>query len=146
MTIKVSDNSIQVAKNFEKQIREQPLIVKKALGRTAEFLIFLIKTKTKKGVDYQGNSFAKYTQAYAEFRKEAGKQVIKPDLNFSGQMLSNIVQKSSPQEAIIFFANKFQNKKALNNQSKRKFFAIGDRDVNSLISVFKKEFFSLSKI
>jgi hypothetical protein len=146
MTIKFSDNSILVAKNFEKQVREQPLIVKKALGRTAEFLIFLIKTKTKKGVDYQGNSFAKYTQAYAEFRKEAGKQVTRPDLNFSGQMLSNIIQKSSPQEAIIYFASKFQNTKALGNQSKRKFFAIGERDVNSIMNVFSKEFNNLRKI
>jgi hypothetical protein len=49
-------------------------------------------------------------------------------------------------DAIIFFANKFQNTKALNNQSKRKFFAIGDRDVNSIMNVFSKEFKSLSKI
>ena len=146
MTLKVSDNILQVAKNFEKQVREQPLIVKSALGRTAEFLIFLIKTKTSKGVDYQGNPFAKYTEAYARFRKEAGRQVTKPDLNFTGQMLSNIIQRSEPTNAIIFFANKFQNIKALGNQKKRKFFAIGDRDVNSIINVFKTEFERLSKI
>ena len=145
MKIKVSDNSIQVAKNFEKQVREQPFIVKKALGRTAEFLIFLIKSKTKKGVDYQGNSFTPYTKEYKEFRQKSGKGT-RPDLIFSGQMLSSIIQKSSPQDAIIFFANKFQNTKALNNQSKRKFFAIGDRDVNSIMNVFSKEFKSLSKI
>ena len=145
MTIKVSDNTFQVAKNFEKQVREQPFIVKKALGRTAEFLIFLIKSKTKKGVDYQGNSFTPYTKEYKEFRQKSGKGT-RPDLIFSGQMLSSIIQKSSPQDAIIFFANKFQNTKALNNQSKRKFFAIGDRDVNSIMNVFSKEFKSLSKI
>jgi hypothetical protein len=145
MKIKVSDNSIQVAKNFERQVREQPFIVKKALGRTAEFLIFLIKSKTKKGVDYQGNSFTPYTKEYKEFRQKSGKGT-RPDLIFSGQMLSSIIQKSSPQDAIIFFANKFQNTKALNNQSKRKFFAIGDRDVNSIMNVFSKEFKSLSKI
>ena len=145
MTIKVSDNTLQVAKNFEKQVREQPFIVKKALGRTAEFLIFLIKSKTKKGVDYQGNSFTPYTKEYKEFRQKSGKGT-RPDLIFSGQMLSSIIQKSSPQDAIIFFANKFQNTKALNNQSKRKFFAIGDRDVNSIMNVFSKEFKSLSKI
>ena len=146
MKITVSDNILQVAKNFEKQVREQPLIVKKALGRTAEFLIFLIKEKTKRGLDYQGNPFAKYTEAYARFRKEAGKQVTKPDLYFEGNMLSDIVQKSYPKFAEIFFASKFQNIKALGNQNKRKFFAIGNRDVNSIMNVFKKEFFNLSKI
>jgi hypothetical protein len=84
MKIKVSDNSIQVAKNFERQVREQPFIVKKALGRTAEFLIFLIKSKTKKGVDYQGNSFTPYTKEYKEFRQKSGKGT-RPDLIFSGQ-------------------------------------------------------------
>ena len=146
MKITVSDNILQVAKNFEKQVREQPLIVKKALGRTAEFLIFLIKEKTKRGLDYQGNPFVKYTEAYARFRKEAGKQVTKPDLYFEGNMLSDIVQKSYPKFAEIFFASKFQNIKALGNQNKRKFFAIGNRDVNSIMNVFKKEYNYLSKL
>ena len=48
MKLTISDNSIQVANNFEKQIREQPLIVKTALGRTAEFLIGLIKQRTQR--------------------------------------------------------------------------------------------------
>jgi hypothetical protein len=48
MKITVEDNSLQVAKNFEKQIREQPQIVKTALGRTAEFLMGLIKQRTTK--------------------------------------------------------------------------------------------------
>jgi hypothetical protein len=145
MKIKVSDNTLQVAKNFEKQVREQPFIVKKALGRTAEFLIFLIKSKTKKGVDYQGNSFTPYTKEYKEFRQKSGKGT-RPDLLFSGNMLSSITQKSFPTFAEVYFADKTENTKAINNQSKRKFFAIGDRDVNSIMNVFSKEFKSLSKI
>jgi len=146
MKITVSDNALQVAKNFEKQVREQPLIVKKALGRTAEFLIYLIKTKTLKGIDADGNAFVQYTPEYKKFREQAGKQVTKPDLYFEGNMLGNIIQKSYPKYAEIFFASKFQNTKALGNQKKRKFFAIGNRDVNSIMNVFKKEFFNLSKI
>jgi hypothetical protein len=145
MKIKVSDNTLQVAKNFEKQVREQPFIVKKALGRTAEFLIFLIKSKTKKGVDYQGNFFTPYTKEYKEFRQKSGKGT-RPDLLFSGNMLSSITQKSFPTFAEVYFADKTENTKAINNQSKRKFFAIGDRDVNSIMNVFSKEFKSLSKI
>ena len=47
MKITVEDNSLQVAKNFEKQVKEQPFIVKTALGRTAEFLMGLIKRRTQ---------------------------------------------------------------------------------------------------
>jgi hypothetical protein len=61
MKITVEDNSLQVAKNFEKQVREQPLIVKTALGRTAEFLIGLIKQRTSKGINADNNPFPAYS-------------------------------------------------------------------------------------
>jgi hypothetical protein len=146
MKITVEDNSLQVAKNFERQVREQPQIVKTALGRTAEFLMFLIKQRTSKGQSADGNAFPKYTAEYAFLRKKAGRQTTFPDLNFSGQMLSNITQKSNPSYAIIYFANKFQNTKALGNQTKRKFFAIGQREQQPIMNVFMKEYNKLSKI
>ena len=146
MKITVEDNSLQVAKNFEKQVREQPLIVKTALGRTAEFLMGLIKQRTSRGVSADGNSFPPYTEAYKTFRQQAGRQTQFPDLNFSGQMLSNITQKSEPSFAIIYFANKFQNTKALGNQNKRKFFAIGAREIQPVMNVFMQTYNKLSKI
>ena len=146
MKITVEDNSLQVAKNFEKQVREQPQIVKTALGRTAEFLMGLIKQRTQRGINADGNAFPPYTEAYKTFRQNAGRQVQFPDLNFSGQMLSNITQRSNPSYAIIYFANKFQNTKALGNQKKRKFFAIGDREIQPVMNVFMKEFNKLSTI
>ena len=146
MKLTISDNSIQVANNFEKQIREQPLIVKTALGRTAEFLIGLIKQRTQRGISSDGNSFPPYTEAYKTFRQNAGRQTQYPDLNFSGQMLSNIVQKSEPDYAVIYFANKFQNVKALGNQKKRKFFAIGSREIQPVMNVFMQTYNKLSKV
>jgi hypothetical protein len=146
MKLTISDNSLQVAKNFEKQVREQPQIVKTALGRTAEFLMGLIKQRTSRGVSADGNSFPPYTEAYKTFRSQAGRQTQFPDLNFSGQMLSNITQRSEPSFAIIYFANKFQNTKALGNQKKRKFFAIGAREIQPVMNVFMQTYNKLSKI
>ena len=146
MKITISDNSLQVARNFEKQVREHPLQVKTALGRTAEFLIGLIKQRTSRGKDYQGRSFPAYTNVYKEFRQQAGRQTQFPDLNFSGQMLSNITQKSEPDYAVIYFANKFQNVKAIGNQKKRKFFAIGSQEIQPILNVFMKTYNKLSKV
>jgi hypothetical protein len=146
MKITISDNSLQVAKNFEKQVREQPQIVKTALGRTAEFLIGLIKQRTAKGMSADNNSFPPYTEAYKTFRQQAGRQTQYPDLNFSGQMLSNITQRSEPDYAVIYFANKFQNVKALGNQKKRKFFAIGSKEIQPVMNVFMQTYNKLSKI
>jgi hypothetical protein len=146
MKLTISDNSLQVAKNFEKQVREQPQIVKTALGRTAEFLMGLIKQRTSRGVSADGNSFPPYTEAYKTFRNKAGRQTTFPDLNFSGQMLSNITQRSEPSFAVIYFANKFQNTKALGNQKKRKFFAIGAKEIQPAMNVFMQTYNKLSKI
>ena len=167
MKITVEDNSLQVAKNFEKQVREQPQIVKTALGRTAEFLMGIIKQRTARGVNADGNAFPPYSTkpfffnitprsasptyktfegGYKEYRSFMGKQNNKVDLNFFGNMLSSMTQKSSPTEAIIYFASKFENTKAVGNQRKRKFFAIGEREQRPIINVFMKEFKKLSII
>jgi hypothetical protein len=81
MKITVEDNSLQVVRNFEKQVREQPLIVKTALGRTAEFLMGLIKQRTARGINADGNSFPPYTEAYKTFRQQAGRQTQLKDHN-----------------------------------------------------------------
>jgi hypothetical protein len=61
-------------------------------------------------------------------------------------MLSNITQRSNPSFAIIYFANKFQNVKALGNQKKRKFFAIGAKEIQPIMNVFMQTYNKLSKI
>ena len=168
MKISVQDNSLQVAKNFERQVKEQPSIVKKALGRTAEFLMFLIKQRTKQGIGADGNKFHSYStkpfffnitprastpiyktfpKGYKQYRAYMGRQNEKVDLNFSGNMLSNITQRSEPSYAIIYFANKFENTKALGNQEKgRKFFAIGQNEIKPIMNVFMENYNKLSKI
>ncbi len=167
MRLTVEDNSLQVAKNFEKQVREQPQIVKTALGRTAEFLMGIIKQRTSRGVNADGNAFPAYSTkpyffnitprsanptyktfqgGYKEYRTFMGRQNNKVNLDFFGNMLSSITQKSSPTEAIIYFASKFENTKALGNQRKRKFFAIGQREQQPIMNVFMKEYNKLSKI
>jgi hypothetical protein len=144
ITPKVDDKRLQ--RKLDQQIREQPRQIKIVLGRTAEFLMGLIKQRTQRGKNADGLSFAPYKPEYKAFRREKGRQVNFPDLNFSGQMLSNMTQKTSPTQSIIFFANKFQAMKAVGNQKKRKFFAIGDRETTTLINFFAKEFKKVNKL
>lgn len=144
ITPKVDDARFK--RKLDQQIKEQPRQVQKALGRTAEFLLGLIRNRTQKGKDADGRNFKPYKPEYKSFRQEKGRQVRFPDLNFSGQMLSNMTQKASPKEAILFFANKFQNIKAVGNQKKRKFFLIGDKEQKTLINFFAKELFKQNKL
>ena len=143
--ITIESNVLQVVANFEKQIAQQPNVVKTALGRTAEFLMFIIKQRTARGKDFQGNNFVKYTPEYAKIRKAKGLPTT-PDLFFKGNMLSNMTQKSSPTKAEISFSAVRENIKALGNQKKCKFFAIGQREQQPIMNVFMKEYNKLSKI
>jgi hypothetical protein len=143
--ITIESNILQVVQNFEKQIREQPSVVQKSLGRTAEFLMFLIKRRTARGKDFNGMDFAKYTPEYRKIR-EAKQLPTKPDLFFSGKMLSNMTQKSSPTQAQVYFTAIREGLKAIGNQRKRKFFAIGDAEAPLLKNKFMEEYTKLMKI
>jgi hypothetical protein len=142
--ITVKSNVLQIVSNFEKQIYEHPQKVKTALGRTAEFLMFLIKQRTARGKDYQGNNFVKYSDSYLEFRKL--KQLpTTPDLFFKGNMMSNMTQKTTPTKSQIYFSAVRENIKALNNQKTRKFFAIGDKETSLIKNKFMEEYNKLTK-
>ena len=146
MKITPKINDARFKSKLNQQLREQPRQVKIALGRTAEFLLGLIKKRTQRGKDADGSNFKPYKPEYKAFRKQRGRQVRFPDLNFSGQMLSNMTQKSDPKKATLFFANKFQNLKAVGNQKKRPFFLIGDKEQKTLIDFFAKELFKQNKL
>lgn len=140
--VKLEDKKLQ--RKFKQDIRNRGKHLKIALGRTAEFLMDNIQQRTQKGKDANNMSFAPYTRKYKEFRKTEGKKT-KPDLNFSGKMLANMTQRVTGRSAIIKFADTKQALKALGNQQKRKFFAIGNRR-NNINKVFSMEYKKLSKL
>lgn len=143
--ITIESNVLQVVKNFEEQIRQQPNIVKTALGRTSEFLMFLIKQRTATGKDYKGNPFVEYTPEYKKIRKLKGLPTT-PDLFFKGNMMSGMTQRSSSKQSQITFSSVRENSKALWNQETRKFFAIGDIEAPLLKNKFMEEYNRLMKI
>jgi hypothetical protein len=163
ITPTVDDRKLQ--QKIDQQIREQPRQIQTVLGRTAEFLLQDIKKRTQSGKDSKNNVFQGYSTTpyffnigskanpvyktfqggYKEFRQFKGRQNNKVDLNFSGQMLSNMTQKATPKQATLFFADAFQAIKAIGNQKKREFFAIGNRQ-KQLINFFAKEFKKVNKL
>jgi hypothetical protein len=140
--VKLEDKKLQ--RKFKQDIRNRGKHLKIALGRTAEFLIDNIQQRTQRGKSASNKPFLPYTKAYREFRKQEGKKT-KPDLNFSGKMLANMTQRVTGRSAIIKFADTKQALKALGNQQKRKFFAIGNRR-NNINKVFSMEYKKLSKL
>ena len=144
VTATVNDKVLQ--KKIDKQLRDQPRQIEKLLGKTAEFLMGLIKQRTQRGKSADGLRFAPYTPEYKAFRRKKGRQTTFPDLNFKGNMLSNMTEKSDSKKAIIYFASKAQAIKAVGNNKKRTFFAIGNKEASTLINFFAKEFKKVNKL
>ena len=165
ITPKIDDSKLR--RKLNRQIKDQPRQTQLALGRTAEFLIKDIRKRTQSGKDAKNRQFKGYSttpyffnvgsknnpvyrtfkKGYKEFRQFKGRQNKKVDLNFSGNMLSNITQKANSKSAVIYFASIRENLKAVGNQvkNKREFFKIGDRGKN-LINFFAKEFKKVSNL
>jgi len=165
ITPKIDDAKLR--RKINRQIKDQPRQTQIALGRTAEFLIGDIRKRTQSGKDANNNIFKGYSttpyffnigskgspvyrtfeNGYKEFRQFKGRQNNKVDLNFTGNMLSNITQTANSKQAIIYFASLKENIKAVGNQvkNKREFFKIGDRS-KQLINFFAKEFKKASKL
>ena len=144
VTATVNDKVLQ--KKIDKQLRSQPKQIQMLLGKTAEFLMGLIKQRTQRGKSADGLRFAPYTPEYKAFRRKKGRQTTFPDLNFKGNMLSNMTQKSDSSKAIIYFAIKAQAIKAVGNNKKRTFFAIGNKEASTIINFFAKEFKKVNKL
>jgi hypothetical protein len=68
ITPTVDDRKLQ--QKIDQQIREQPRQIQTVLGRTAEFLMGLIKQRTQKGKNADNISFPPYKPEYKAFRRE----------------------------------------------------------------------------
>jgi hypothetical protein len=88
------DSKIRL-KSLEKR---QDAKTMKAIGVAA---ITIIREETqKKGIDENGRKFKPYTEEYAAFRKEEGRQSKRPDLTFTGAMLNNMIVVEATKESV----------------------------------------------
>lgn len=85
-----------------------------------------IQITTRAGRDVQGRGFKAYTPAYAKRKADSGRQVITPDLTYSGAMLNamtSVVERvGNALVGRIFFSDIRQALKARGNQAHRQFF------------------------
>lgn len=115
------------------------------LGRLTSLSMLLIKKRTAKGVDVEGNPFAPYSPAYALFLDEKGRS---SDVNlfFRGHMLASMTARNeSETRATIFFSDSRQAAKAHGHHvgnpkrklPKREFFALNCSDIERLVEEAK---------
>jgi len=113
--------------------------IPKALNKSAEKAVDLIVSRTQKGQGLKG-TFKRYSNDYRDFRKEQGRGT-KPDLNFSGRMLSNLgVQRKTGHSVKVAFSRKEEKEKARKNQKTRPFIGLKNNELKSVTDTFAKQF------
>ena len=140
--LKIKSNSKQVAKKFKKFQSVLPRIIDKGIKQAGFQLIDIVRTKTKKGINFRDGAFAPYSQGYLKKLNREGKST-NVDLFYSGRMLGSLTSKKTGKHKVsLGFSNAQMLKRALFNQvlndPKREFFGFNNRTEKIISKQFNR--------
>jgi hypothetical protein len=99
----------------------------------------IIDERTSRGMGINGK-FAEYPEKYKTWLEAAGYPTTPVDLENEGDMLRSMQAKvTSSNEAMLYFDNATQAKKAAFNNQSRPFFGFNDKEEKRLADVFRKQ-------
>jgi len=140
--LKIKSNSKQVSKKFKKFQSVLPRIIDKGIKQAGFQLIDIVRTKTKKGINFRDGAFAPYSQGYLKKLNREGKST-NVDLFYSGRMLGSLTSKKTGKHKVsLGFSNAQMLKRALFNQvlndPKREFFGFNNRTEKIISKQFNR--------
>ena len=142
LDLKIKSNSKQVSKKFKKFQSVLPRIIDKGIKQAGFQLIDIIRTKTKKGINFKDGAFAPYSQGYLKKLNREGKST-NVDLFYSGRMLGSLTSKKTGKHKVsLGFSNAQMLQRALFNQvlndPKREFFGFNNITENIIRKQFNR--------
>ena len=140
--LKIKSNSKQVSQKFKKFQSVLPRIIDKGIKQAGFQLIDIIRTKTKKGINFKDGAFAPYSQGYLKKLNREGKST-NVDLFYSGRMLGSLTSnKTGKHKVSLGFSNAQMLQRALFNQvlndPKREFFGFNNRTEKIISKQFNR--------
>ena len=140
--LKIKSNSKQVSKKFKKFQSGLTRIIDKGIKQAGFQLIDIIRTKTKKGINFKDGAFAPYSQGYLKKLNREGKST-NVDLFYSGRMLGSLTSKKTGKHKVsLGFSNAQMLRRALFNQvlndPKREFFGFNNRTEKIISKQFNR--------
>ena len=143
----IKTNSKELQKKYKRLEKKLPRLIDKGLQQAGFHLLDIIRTKTKKGIDYKGVPFAPYSEGYLKQLQREGKST-KVDLFYTGRMLGALnpsgrtLRKTGKNKISVNFSNAQMRKRALFNQvlnePKREFFGFNQRTESIIQKGFNK--------
>ena len=144
--LKIKSNNKQVSQKFKKFQSVLSRVIDKGVKQAGFQLLDIIRTKTKKGIDFRDRPFAPYSSGYLKKLNKEGKST-NVDLFYSGRMLGSLtpnssVKKTGKHKVSVSFTNSQMRQRALFNQvlnnPKREFFGFNNRTEKIISKSFNR--------
>jgi hypothetical protein len=145
--LKIKTNADLIKKRYSRIQRKFKGIIEKGVLQAGFQLLDIIRTKTKKGIDFRDRPFLPYSSGYLKRLQKEGKST-KVDLFYSGRMLGALtpsgrtIRKTGINKVSVGFSNSQMLQRALFNQvlgkNKREFFGFNDRTANIIRKQFNR--------
>ena len=140
--LEIKTNQKQLSKKFKKFESVLPRIIDKGVKQAGFQLVDIIRTKTKKGIDFNDRRFAPYSEGYIKQLQREGKPTA-VDLFYSGRMLGSLTSnKIGKHKVSLGFSNAQMLQRALFNQvlndPKREFFGFNTRTEKIISKQFNR--------
>ena len=146
IVIKTKTNSREVIRKVNKFESALERAIDKGVKQAGFQLLNIIRTKTKKGIDFRDKPFAPYSEGYLKKLEKEGKET-NVDLWYSGKMLGALtpdraITKTGKHKITLGFARAEERDKALWNQvlntPKREFFGFNNRTEKIINKTFNR--------
>ena len=144
--LKIKTNADLVKKRYSRIQKRFKGIIQKGILQAGFQLLDIIRTKTKKGIDFRDRPFAPYSSGYLKKLNKEGKST-NVDLFYSGRMLGSLtpnssVKKTGKHKVSVSFTNSQMRQRALFNQvlnnPKREFFGFNNRTEKIISKQFNR--------
>jgi hypothetical protein len=145
--LKIKTNADLVKKRYSRIQKRFKGIIQKGILQAGFQLLDIIRTKTKKGIDFRDRPFVPYSQGYLKKLNREGKST-NVDLFYSGRMLGALtpsgrtIRKTGTNKVSVGFSNSQMLQRAVFNQvlgkNKREFFGFNDRTANIIRKQFNR--------
>ena len=142
VNLNIKTNSKQLSAKFKRFQSVLPRIIDKGVKQAGFQLVDIVRTKTKKGIDFKDRRFAPYSEGYIKQLQREGKPTA-VDLFYSGRMLGSLTSnKTGKHKVSLGFSNAQMLQRALFNQvlndPKREFFGFNNRTEKIINKQFNK--------
>ena len=140
--LKIKSNEKEIIKKFQKLQSKLPRFIDKGVKQAGFQLVDIIRTKTKRGVDFRDVGFEPYSEGYRKQLEREGKPTS-VDLFYTGRMLGSLTStKTGKHKVSLGFTNAQMRQRALFNQvlnqPNREFFGFNDRTEKIISKQFNR--------